>query len=134
MACSVMGLALGACTPSDVEKSPQPAEAAQGPVPGTYTQTDQPITAPTLSSCIVVLDLLEAAVKEGRAQGDATALEAAGVEFRAKMKAVMRNDDESNQMIGSSVAFFDELTAEQLKVSVDRCLAVKDRVFTADDV
>ncbi|CAN5329541.1 hypothetical protein BH10PSE1_BH10PSE1_01860 [soil metagenome] len=131
------GLALAACTPSDAAKSPQPGpavEVAQAPVPGTYTETDQPITEPTLSSCIVVLGLLEVAIKEGRAPGDAAALEAAGVEYRAKLKAVMPNDDEANQMVGSSVAFFDELTVEQLKASVDLCLAAKDRTFTAEQV
>jgi hypothetical protein len=103
-------------------------------VPGTYTDTDQPVTRATLSSCIVVLGLLEQAVKHGRTTADLAVLEAAGRDYRTKMKAVMPDDDESGQMIGSSVAFFDELTPAQLKASVDVCLAAKDQTFTADDV
>lgn len=134
MVCLATAAILQACSASGAEPTVSAMMAAgQAPVPGTYTETDQPITAPTLSSCVVVLGLLKIAIEEGRAQGDAAALEAAGVDYRARLKALMGNDDEANQLIGSSVAFFDELTVAQLRSSADLCLAARDRTFTVDE-
>ncbi|CAN5128077.1 hypothetical protein BH10PSE2_BH10PSE2_11390 [soil metagenome] len=115
-----------------------PAEAAasvarMGPVPGTYTETDQPINAPSWSSCIVVMNVLADAIDKGRTTGDRAALNALNTEFHAKMKAAMPNDDESGQLIGSSTAFFDDLTPDQLKASVALCRASKDTI-AADNV
>lgn len=154
----ILTACLAACTPSDAKRPETKTEATaqapaqapvqasapatsasdQAPVPGTFTETDQPITAPTWSSCIVVIDLFQQAIKDGKAQGvagagDLASLAAADTEFRARLKAAMPVESEQQQLIGSSVAFFDELTPAQLKASVDLCL-VQKATIAADNV
>ena len=150
MAMAALGLALAACTPSDADKSPQPqaeapgsavpvstaamlapstpeeaaaSEARVGPIPGTYTETDQPINHPSWSSCLAVSEHLDAAIAQGRAQGDRAALAAAQNTFQAGLKRALPDEGASEQMMASTLPFFDELTPDQLKASVALCNA-----------
>lgn len=148
--CAVASLGVAACTPSDAEKSPEPpaeapgtsapgstaampapstpeeaaaSEARVGPIPGTYTETDQPINHPSWSSCLAVNEHLDAAIEQGRAQGDRAALAAAKAAFQAGLKRALPDEGAAEQMMASTLPFFDELTPDQLKASVALCNA-----------
>lgn len=72
-------------------------------------------------SCSAFLTLQSAAVSEGRAAGDAGALDAAGVAWRA-LAEQKYSADELAQYFASSVAVFDDMQAAELTMISGACL------------
>jgi uncharacterized protein len=83
------------------------------------------------SVCVVILGLMREAVLEGRASGDEGVLRSGSKTFRRKADAL--NEGNAQQMIGSTVAFYDGLTPKQLSRATDLCLSAVDEDFTEDN-
>ncbi|MBX7249314.1 MAG: hypothetical protein K1X35_09780 [Caulobacteraceae bacterium] len=104
---------LAACKPAS-EPAASPAVAA-APAAAAAAE-DGPM------ECLAYIDLLRAAVKEGKASGDEAALKAASDAARAEAGKGM-TADEVAQYYASSVAVFDDLSPEDLKRKAEACIA-----------
>ena len=93
---------------------------------------DAPPERPTLVVCATILGTLANAIREGRAAGDAAAVEAGYAAYGRKAAEAM-GDVGSRQAIGSSYAFYDSLTPGQLERAADMCLDAVDREFAPGD-
>ena len=95
---------------------------------------DTPPDHASPSVCIVILGRLQYEASEGRATVDAARLEAAAKTFRKKALALYDGDETAlDQMVGSSVSFYDELTVPELTEAADLCLAAEGQTFTTDE-
>lgn len=94
---------------------------------------DAPPDHASPSVCAVILGRQYDAVSDGKASGDKAALAAGFDAFRAE--SIRLNDGQvgADQMIGSSIAFYDELTPEQLSAATQMCLAAVGQTFTVDE-
>jgi hypothetical protein len=133
-AVAILGLAAcDASTKAAAEAPPAPVQAAAGPpAEADIPNYDQPLTTASMAGCIVVLQLADRAIGAGTLQADRPAIVAAKAKYQAKLEAAF-NEDERAQLVGSTVAFYDQLTPAQLKSSVDVCLAAQDQTFSAED-
>jgi hypothetical protein len=93
---------------------------------------DTPPDHPTLVVCATILGTMSNAILEGRATGDRTAIRAAYEAYGRKAAEAM-GEVESRQAIGSSYAFYDSLTPDQLAAAAEMCLKAVDRDFPEDD-
>ena len=135
------GMSVAACTPSDAKKSaqsdapppatqaetqtaPETTEAAEDEVPN----YDEPLTEASLAGCVVVLNLTKLAIDAGTVQADKAVVQTALTKYQTQLEAGF-NPDERAQLVGSTVAFFDQLPPVQLKASADVCLAAQDQTF-----
>lgn len=83
------------------------------------------------SVCVVIIGLaLENGVIDA---ADEEEYKAAAETFREKSAELNGGRDAANQMIGSSVAFFDGLSAGDLEEGADMCLSAEDDSFDADE-
>ncbi len=83
------------------------------------------------SVCVVIIGLaLENGVIDA---ADEEEYQAAAETFREKSEELNGGRDAANQMIGSSVAFFDGLSADDLADGADMCLAAEDDSFDTDE-
>ena len=123
VAAALMLTAPAACAAQEPPVAPPPAAAPDG---------DTPPDHPTLVVCTTILGTLSNAILEGRATGDRAAVLAGYAAYGRKAAEAM-GDVESRQAIGSSYAFYDSLTAEQLSAAAEMCLEAVDRDFAEDD-
>jgi len=133
-ALAILGLtACDASTKAAPEAAPAPAQAAAlPPVDADVPNYDEPLTTASMAGCVVVLQLANRAIGAGTLQADRLAIVAAKAKYQTQLEAAF-DDDERAQLVGSTVAFYDQLTPAQLKSSADVCLAAQDRRFSADD-
>lgn len=83
------------------------------------------------SVCVVLIGLaLENGVID---DADQEEYRAAAETFREKSVELNGGKDAANQMIGSSVAFFDGLSEADLAEGADMCLSAEDESFDADE-
>ncbi len=83
------------------------------------------------SVCVVIIGL---ALQNGVIDAaDEEEYKAAAETFREKSEELNGGRDAANQMIGSSVAFFDGLSASDLEEGADICLSAEDESFDADE-
>jgi hypothetical protein len=133
---ALSALALAACQPAANAKKPGPAApaaaAVQAPAEAEIPNYDEPLTTASMAGCEVVMQLADQAIGAGTLQADRPAIVAAKAKYQAQLEAAFE-ENERAQLVGSTVAFYDQLTPAQLKSSVDVCLAAQDRHFTAED-
>jgi hypothetical protein len=123
VAAALMLTAPAACAAQQPPPVPPPAAAPDG---------DTPPDHPTLVVCTTILGTLSNAILEGRATGDRAAVLAGYAAYGRKAADAM-GDVESRQAIGSSYAFYDSLTPNQLTAAAEMCLKAVDRDFAEDD-
>jgi hypothetical protein len=123
VAAALMLTAPAACAAQQPPAAPPPTAAPDG---------DTPPDHPTLVVCTTILGTMSNAILEGRATGDRAAVLAGYAAYGRKAADAM-GDVESRQAIGSSYAFYDSLTPNQLTAAADMCLKAVDRDFAEDD-
>lgn len=136
-ALAILGLAACDASTKAAAEAPAPAPApaqaaAAPPVDTDIPNYDEPLTTASMAGCVVVLQLADRAIGGGTLQVDRPAIVAAKAKYQTQLEAAY-DDDERAQLVGSTVAFYDQLTPAQLKSSADVCLAAQDRRFSADD-
>ncbi|PYB76948.1 MULTISPECIES: hypothetical protein [Rhizobium] len=83
------------------------------------------------SICVVIIGL---ALENGAIDAaDEEDYKAAAETFREKSAELNGGKDGANQMIGSSVAFYDALSKADLEKGADMCLSAEDESFDADE-
>lgn len=83
------------------------------------------------SACVVIIGL---ALENGAIDADDEEdYKTAAATFRAKSEELNGGKDAANQMIGSTVAFFDGLSRSELEEGADMCLSAEDDNFEADE-
>lgn len=83
------------------------------------------------SVCVVIIGL---ALQNGVIDAaDEEEYKAAAETFREASEELNGGKHAANQMIGSSVAFFDGLSASDLEEGADMCLSAEDESFDADE-
>lgn len=110
-------------TSGDDEADESAGEAAE--------TADTPPDHASPSVCVVILGLMRQAVLDGSATGDEGLLRYGSEAFREKADEL--NDGDAQQMIGSTVAFYDMLTPKQLSRTADLCLSAVDEDFAEDN-
>lgn len=123
VAAALMLTAPAACAAQQPPAAPPPTAAPDG---------DTPPDHPTLVVCTTILGTTSNAMLEGRATGDRAAV-LAGYAAYGRKAADALGEVESRQAIGSSYAFYDSLTPDQLTAAADMCLKAVDRDFAEDD-
>lgn len=135
---AVAVLGLTACdaskkTAPEAPPKPAPVQAAVAPpADPDIPNYDEPLTTASMAGCVVVLQLADRAIGAGTLQADSSAVRAAKARYQTQLEAAF-DDTERAQLVGSTVAFYDQLTPAQLKSSAEVCLAAQDRHFTAED-
>ena len=83
------------------------------------------------SICVVLIGL---ALENGAIDAaDEADYKAAAETFRAKSADLNGGSDAANQMIGSSVSFYDGLSKTDLAEGAEMCLSAEDDSFEADE-
>lgn len=83
------------------------------------------------SVCVVIINLaLQASVVPGE---KVAAYRAAEAGYRQHSIKLNEGKNGSDQMIGSSVSFYDELGNDDLRKGAEMCLAAASQTFSADD-